>query len=85
MAVKQNALENAKTYPQAAWVVLESFCVDDGLTGANSIKEAVQLQKQLYLLFSRAGFTVHKWKSNEPSVLAHVAAELKDQQHRQET
>ena len=80
MAMKRNALENAKTYPQAAREVLESFYVDDGLTGANCVKEAVQLQKQLYLLFSGAGFTLRKWKTNKPGVLAHVAAELKDKQ-----
>ena len=45
MAVKQNALDNAQTYPQAAQSVFESFYVDDGFAGANSIEEAVLLQK----------------------------------------
>ena len=43
MGVKQNALDNAQTYPQAAQSVLESFYVDDGLTEADPIEEAVQL------------------------------------------
>ena len=84
MAVRQNALDNVHTYPQAAQTVLDSFYVDDGLTGADSKEEAVHLQKQLHLLFSGAGFTLRKWKTNEPDVLEHVAPELKDQQPSQE-
>ena len=39
MAVKQNALDNAQTYPQATQSVLESFYVDNGLTGEVSKKK----------------------------------------------
>ena len=80
MAVKQNALDSVQMYPQAAWSVLESFYMDDGLTGTDSFEEAVQLQEQLHLVFSGTGFTLHKWKTKEPDVLAHVAPEVKDQQ-----
>ena len=52
--------------------------------GADSVEEAVHLQKQLHLLFSGAKFTLRKWKTNEPDVLAHVAPEVKDQQPSQE-
>ena len=44
MSVKQNALDLAQKYPQAAAAVEMSFYVDDCLTGANSIEEAVDLQ-----------------------------------------
>ena len=86
MAMKQNALDTAQTYPQAAQLVLESFYVEDGFTGADPIEEAVHLQKQLHvqLLFSGTGFTLRKWKTNEPDVLAHIAPELKFQQPIQE-
>lgn len=54
MYVKQNALDLALEYPQAAAVAVEkSFSVNYGLTGANSIEQAV---KQLQDLFSRGGF-----------------------------
>ena len=45
--MKQNTLEHMDTHPHAVQVVLHSFYVDDGLTGANSIEEAVQLRKEL--------------------------------------
>ena len=80
MAVKQNALDFALEYPQAVTAVEKSFYVDDGLTGADSIEEAIQLQKQLQELFSRGGFTLRKWNSSEAMVLQHVEPELRDSQ-----
>ena len=43
MAVKQNALDHAMEYPLAAKSVDDSFYVDDGVTGADFIQEAVEL------------------------------------------
>lgn len=47
MAVKQNVLDFSMEYPQAAEVVEKSYYVDDGLTGADSPQEAIELQGQL--------------------------------------
>ena len=44
MAVKQNALDYAEEFPMALQAVQESFYVDDCLSGADSVEEAVQLQ-----------------------------------------
>ena len=78
MSVKQNALNLALEYPQAAVAVEKSFYVDDGLTGANSIEEAIELQKQLQDLFSKGGFLLRKCNSNQPAVLQHISSELKE-------
>ncbi len=43
ISVKRNARDHAMEYPLASKVVEESFYVDDGLTGADSVKEAVKL------------------------------------------
>ena len=80
MSVKQNAADLAHKYPLAARAVDESFYVDDGLTGADSTEEAVELQKQLQNLFSQGGFLLRKWNSNDPIVLQHVAPDLKETQ-----
>ena len=45
MAVKQNALDFAMEYPLASKAVKENFYVNDGLTGADTVEEAVDLQK----------------------------------------
>ena len=78
MAVKQNAIDFAHEYPLAAEVVERSFYVDDCLTGATSPKLAVLLQQQLNDLFSRGGFLLRKWNSNDPSVLQSIPGELRD-------
>ena len=83
MAVKQNALDFTLEYPQAADVVNKSFYVDDGLTGADSVQEAVKLQGQLQDLFSKGGFFLRKWNSSDPSVLRHLSPDLKECQSMQ--
>ena len=76
MAVKQNTIFHKDSYPRAASVVRDSFYVDDGLTGASSIPEAVELQKELQELFTRGGFVLRKWKSNKSAALRHVPPHL---------
>ena len=78
MSVKQNAIDFAMNYPLAIDAVNRAFYVDDGLTGADSTEEAIELQRQLQQLFSRRGFLLHKWNSNEQVVLQHIPPELQD-------
>ena len=77
MAVKQNALELADEYPLAAKAVEQAFYVDDGLTGTDSVEEAIELQQQLQQLFQRGGFLLRKWNSSHPAVIQHLPQELK--------
>lgn len=78
MAVKHNALDFALQYPLAAKIVDDSFYVDDTLTGANSVEEAIETQIQLQGLFSQAGFLLHKWNSSESAVLQYISPDLLD-------
>ncbi len=73
---KLNGLE----YPQAAEAVKTSFYVDDGLTGADSGDQAIQLQGQLQELFMKGGFLLKKWNSSDPTVLENLTPDLKDAQ-----
>ena len=75
MAVKQNAIELAHKYPLAAEAVLNSFYVDDGLTGAEDIESAITLQRQLQDLFTSGG---RKWNSSEPLVLQAIFPDLRE-------
>ena len=69
MAVKQNAMDYALDYPLAAKAVEHNFYVDDGLSGTDSIAEAIVLQVQLQKLFGKAQFPLRKWNSSSPKVL----------------
>ena len=59
-------------------MVIESFYVDDGLTEADSIEEAIEVLNQLQDVFNKAGFLLHKWNLSEPIVLEHIKPELQD-------
>ena len=78
MAVKQNALDYATEFLNAVNVVDQSFYVDDCLTGADSISEAINLQAQLHSLLSKGGFLPRKWNSSEAEVLSCIPSDLKD-------
>ena len=45
--MRQNAIDHELSFPQAVWAILESFYVDDGLTGADSIGEAIEHRERL--------------------------------------
>ena len=57
MAMWQNAMDNELRYPQAAKAVVNAFYVDDGLVGADSIAQVIELQKQLQELFRLEGLS----------------------------
>lgn len=80
MAVRQNAVDLAMKYPLAYKAVMDSFYVDDGLIGADTAEEAVQLHKELQDLFGRAKLLLRKWNSNNPIVLQDIPPELRDSQ-----
>ena len=60
MALRQNAVDHITEFPMAVKAVFNSFYVDDGLIGADSVKEVIMLQKQLQDLFAREGFLLRK-------------------------
>ena len=56
------------------------FLFDNGLTSADSIEEAVNLQVELKTLFGKGGFLLHKWNSSELSIIQCIDPKLLDQQ-----
>ena len=82
MSVRLNATDLAHKYPLAAKALDESFYVDDGVTGADSTEEAIELQKQLQDLFSQ--FKVVSYSVSRISMIllyfTTVTPELKDSQ-----
>ena len=77
MSMKQNALDYAHEFPLAAKVVTDSFYVDDCLTGADTVEDAIRLQQQLQ---SKGDFILRKWNSNNSFVLNSIPMELQDPQ-----
>ena len=81
MAVRQNAIDHIGEFPLTAEAVLTSFYFDDSLTGADSIDEAISMQKQLQTLFAKGRFFLRRWNSNTPSVVEPINSELRDSQN----
>lgn len=77
-ALNQLAVDDGDLFPLAAPVVKEDFYVDDALTGANTIGELVEKNRQLTCLLERGGFLLRKWSANHPEILQHVPEELKE-------
>ena len=68
-------------YPLAAKAVSKSFYVDDCLAGADTVDEAIELQRQLHDLFQQVLFLLRKWNTSVPAVLEHVPPDLKESSH----
>lgn len=64
-AMIQCAKDHADQYPLGARAVIEDFYVDDALTGADSIEEALELQNQLNKVLKEGCMELAKWCSNK--------------------
>lgn len=51
-------------YPEAVYAIKNDFYVDDGLTGAKTIPDAIKLAKEMQFVLQKSGFPLCKWKSN---------------------
>ena len=84
MDLRQNAVNHSRSHPKAAQVVLDSFYVDDGLSGADSVDEAIKLRNELQNMFELGGFTLRKWKSSNGEVLNSIPQSYRGSNESQE-
>ncbi|XP_065094501.1 uncharacterized protein LOC135715018 [Ochlerotatus camptorhynchus] len=66
------AQEEGSEFPIGAWILIEDFYVDDALSGANTLEDAIECQCQLKALLARGGFHIHKWCSNSDEFLEYI-------------
>lgn len=67
--LQQAADECEHLYPTSSKEIKRNFYVDDLLTGANSIEEAITLKREITEILQGAGFTLRKWISNSREIL----------------
>lgn len=60
------------TYPLASKCIKLNGYMDDYLSGAQSKEECIQLCSELINLLAKAGFSLHKWTSNNPHILKNI-------------
>ena len=56
----------------ASKIIREDCYVDDVLSGANTVAEAIECQTQVLEMLETAKLPVHKWSSNSPEVLQRI-------------
>lgn len=64
----QLAVDNEEKYPSASNAIKNYFYIDDLLTGSDSRDELLQLQKDISIILSSAGFELRKYLSNDPDL-----------------
>ncbi|GFY78905.1 DUF1758 domain-containing protein [Trichonephila inaurata madagascariensis] len=78
--LRQLAIDEQENYPAASRATLSHFYVDDLLSGSATKKGAIQpqcLQSCGEMMKKKGGFSLRKWVSNDPDVLATISEELK--------
>ncbi|CAG7706308.1 unnamed protein product, partial [Allacma fusca] len=74
------AEKNKESHPLAHKSILRDFYMDDCMTGASTLVEALELQKQLMSVLKSANLILRKWSSSESAVLAAVPEEFRETQ-----
>ncbi|XP_053663830.1 uncharacterized protein LOC128712990 [Anopheles marshallii] len=73
--LQQIAHDHKGQYPKAIDPVLHDFYVDDLLTGAADLADAIEVRKQISQMLDSAGFALKKWASNVSAALRDVPLE----------
>ncbi|XP_063994277.1 uncharacterized protein LOC135171578 [Diachasmimorpha longicaudata] len=71
----QLADDEQHLYPTGAAILKRDLYVDDLLTGAQTLQEALTFRSELESLMKRGGFNLRQWASNDPTLLHGVASE----------
>ncbi|XP_076385085.1 uncharacterized protein LOC105663785 [Megachile rotundata] len=73
--LQQLSTDEKEVYPLAALYLLHDTYVDDVVSGANTLEEAILLSQQLIALLRAGGFKLRKWVSNNPDLLKNLPAD----------
>lgn len=65
-------MDGAIEYPLASTTLKNDFYVDDVLSGADSVNEALNLNTELTELMQSARFNLRKWSSNSNELLERI-------------
>ncbi|XP_076301867.1 uncharacterized protein LOC143219991 [Lasioglossum baleicum] len=66
----QLATDEGSRFPSGATLLQEATYVDDVLSGADTVDEALQVQEDIVGICRSGGFTLKKWNANHPALLS---------------
>lgn len=73
--LRQLAQDYRSEFPGASEVLVSDSYVDDVLSGADTVGEAIKLHKDLCTLLKRGGCNLRKWITNSPTLLRQIPKE----------
>ena len=76
--LQQLAADESKDLSLAPETLTNNFYVDDALCGANTIDDALRLEKELIVLLGRGGFHLHKFCASHPSISEAVPPDCRE-------
>ncbi len=82
--IRHHSNQNQKQYPKAAQAIMQQFYVDDFLSGASTLDEAVQIREELCKLLSLCGMKLRKWRSNSQQLLSTIPDDLLEKEDKKE-
>ncbi len=74
--IRHLAETHAESHPTASKAILTSFYVDDYLSGASTVAEAVRIRTELCDLLNIAGMTLRKWRSSNDSFKSTIPTDI---------
>ncbi|XP_033227635.1 uncharacterized protein LOC117179708 [Belonocnema kinseyi] len=74
--VQQLGLDEGDRFPLAAEVIKNGIYVDDVLSGADNLEDAIELQNYLRGLFMAGGLPLKKWNSNSHELMQRISERL---------
>jgi len=74
--IRHHAETHLDTHPLASKAILDSFYVDDYLSGTPSVEEAQKIRVELCDLLKIAGMTLRKWRSSDQSLIKTIPTDL---------
>ena len=66
--IKHRLATNTEVDPEFAKIMIEGFYVDDLVTGERTVDKTFALYKNARERMVKGGFTVRKWKTNDPGL-----------------
>ena len=75
--LQQLAVDEKQNYTEASQIIRSDIYVDDVITGADTLQEAMKLQKDLSNLVKAGGFHLRKWTSNSCELIKNIKEEYR--------
>lgn len=73
----QLAEDEGKNHAQAAKIIKEDFFVDDCISGCSTLKEAIEVSKDISHVLSKGGLELQKWASNSTDFIKQINPSLR--------